>query len=346
MADVATAAFTNPRSVQQPFVSVVVPIYNGEADVAALCQKLFTQTYPAAKVEYLLVDNGSRDQTPALLTAAIAQAQTQGITATYLNETDIQSSYAARNRGIQAAQGEIVVFTDADCQPEPTWLEQIVIPFADAVVGAVAGEIMALPGNNWLEQYAEQAKTLSQTHTLAHAFCPYGQTANLAVRRAVFDQIGLFRPYLTTGGDADLCWRLQRDGDWALRLAEQAIVRHRHRQTLDELKRQWQRYGKSNRYLHELHGVPLMRFISRSEIRYCLARWVLKELPLATYRVVTRQVPVVALVKTPLNLYCQAARSAGQREAQMPPEARQIVAIAHPEPTPNTSEAASATAGD
>lgn len=315
-------------SSDSPYISVVVPIYNGEADVPALSKALLAQTYPADRLEYLLVDNGSQDQTPNLLKAAIAEASTQGKAATYLSETAIQSSYAARNCGIRAAQGEILVFTDADCQPQPTWLEELVVPFADPAVGAVAGEIAALPGNNWLEQHAEQTNTLSQTHTLAHSFCPYGQTANLAVRRSVFEQVGLFRPYLTTGGDADLCWRLQREGGWELRFAEQAIVRHRHRQTLAELQSQWRRYGKSNRYLHELHGIPLMRSISQSEIRYRLARWMIKELPTVSYRVLARKAPLIALVETPLTLYCQVARSAGQRQAQLPPEARQIAAIA------------------
>ncbi|MEL6382928.1 MAG: glycosyltransferase [Cyanobacteria bacterium J06626_18] len=331
MADSATADAsqkTMDASQYQPFVSVIVPIYNGEADVPALSQTLFAQTYPAERVEYLLVDNGSQDQTSDLLKAAIAQANTQGQTATYLSETAIQSSYAARNRGIQAAKGEILVFTDADCQPQPTWLEELVVPFSNSAVGAVAGEIAALPGNNWLEQHAEQTNTLSQTHTLAHSFCPYGQTANLAVRRSVFEKIGLFRPYLTTGGDADLCWRLQRQGGWELCFASQAIVRHRHRQTLAELRSQWRRYGKSNRYLHELHGIPLMRSIAQSEIRYRLARWLIKELPAAGYRVLTRKAPPIALVETPLALYCQVARSAGQKQAQLPPEARQIAAIA------------------
>lgn len=317
----------SPTLPPVPAVSVVVPIYNGEADLPTLLQGLLAQTYPADRVEYLLIDNGSRDRTPDLLAAAAATAKAQGITLRPLSETNIQSSYAARNRGIRAAQGAIVAFTDADCQPEPTWLKNLIAPFADPAVGVVAGEIKALPGHTWLEHYAERMDVLSQKHTLAHSFCPYGQTANLAVRRKAFETVGLFRPYLTTGGDADLCWRLQREGGWEIRFAESAVIRHRHRQTLAELRSQWRRYGKSNRYLHELYEVPLMRPLRGPELRYRLARWVLKELPIATYRVLTRQAPAIALIESPLGLYCQAARTAGQRQAQLPPEARQIAAL-------------------
>ncbi|MFP5272026.1 glycosyltransferase [Coleofasciculus sp.] len=46
-----------------PKVSVVVPIYNGAADIPDLIQCLFSQTYPKDQVKYLLVDNNSRDRT-------------------------------------------------------------------------------------------------------------------------------------------------------------------------------------------------------------------------------------------------------------------------------------------
>lgn len=318
-----------------PIVSVVIPIYNGQADVPTLVAGLFAQTYPAEQVEYLFVDNGSQDETPTLLDRAINQATTQGITAYHLTETAIQSSYAARNRGIRAARGHIIAFTDADCQPQPDWLEKLVKPFVDPAVGAVAGEIAALPGTTWLEHYADLKDTLSQTHTLSHTFCPYGQTANLAVRYQVFTTVGLFRPYLTTGGDADICWRLQQQGGWTLQFADQAIVRHRHRQTLAELRSQWRRYGQSNRYLHDLHGVPLMRSISNAEIRYRLARWVLKELPLTVSRVLRRQAPAITFLETPLALYCQAARAAGQAQAQLPAAAHHIDGLT---PSPGSSE--------
>jgi glycosyltransferase involved in cell wall biosynthesis len=53
-----------------PFVSVIIPIYNGEADIPDLLRCLQAQTYPQDQIEYLLVDNGSTDRTLALLQAA------------------------------------------------------------------------------------------------------------------------------------------------------------------------------------------------------------------------------------------------------------------------------------
>ncbi|HEY9762566.1 MAG TPA: glycosyltransferase [Trichocoleus sp.] len=304
----------------QRTVSVIVPIYNGERDLPELIQRLLAQTYPANQVEYLLVDNGSCDRTPHLLQAA-AQAHPQIRT---LNHTAVQSSYAARNAGIRAATGEILAFTDADCYPSTTWLEKLVQPFAQPEVGLVAGEVEAFPGGNWIERYADRKATLSQKSTLAHPFCPYGQTANLAIRADLFKQIGLFRPYLTSGGDADICWRMQREGGWQLAFAPEAVIQHHHRSTLKELRRQWYRYGCSNRYLHELYGVALMRSLTPQETCYRLARWLLKELPVATAHLVTGKGTWVDLVITPLDLICFQARTRGQQEAALPEKARLV----------------------
>lgn len=188
----------------------------------------------------------------------------------------------------------------------------------------VAGEIVALPGKNLLEKHADRQETLSQKHTLAHRFCPYGQTANLAIRRTAFTQAGLFRPHLNTGGDADICWRILRSNIGSLEFAPDAIVQHRHRATLKELASQWRRYGRSNRYLHELHGVDLMPDISLKDVGYRLARWLVKEIPRDSAKAIAGQATLVDLFNTPISLFTARARAAGQRNAKLPEQAKII----------------------
>ncbi len=321
-APTVTTSDTGPKVY--PSVSVIVPIYNGEADLPGLVERLLGQRYPADRVEYLLVDNGSCDRTPDLLQAAATTAASQNICLRALTYSTIQSSYAARNAGIAVATGDILAFTDADCQPEPSWLAALVQPFSDNSVGLVAGEIKALPSQNWLERYADRQGTLSQHNTLNHAFLPYGQTANLAVRAEVLGTVGLFRSHLTTGGDADLCWRIQQETKWQLVHAADAVVYHRHRNTLKGLRSQWYRYGCSNRYLHDLYGVELMRSLTAKETRYRLLRWGLKELPQATAKLLTGRGTPLDLAITPLDLWCARARTQGQAQAQLPTHARTI----------------------
>ncbi|MGF1461107.1 MAG: glycosyltransferase [Leptolyngbyaceae cyanobacterium] len=322
----------------KPAVSVIIPIYNGVDDLPGLETCLLQQTFPTDQVEYLLVDNNSQDETLAELRRFADEAQQQGLRIVPLSECEIQSSYAARNRGIKAARGEILVFTDADCRPIPEWLAQMVQPFETANIGLVVGEIEALPGDSWLEQYAEQRDILSQKYTIAHTFYPYGQTANLAVRRVALQTSGLFRPYLTTGGDADLCWRIQMQGEWQLKFVTEAIVRHRHRSTLQALRSQWCRYGRSNQYLHELFGVPLQKTSPRFHVANRLTRWLLKGLPVMTIRTVLGQVPAIEIVGSPLDLFCGMSRQQGQRTAQLPEAARYIewLEASHNLPTAET----------
>ncbi|NEQ73060.1 MULTISPECIES: glycosyltransferase family 2 protein [unclassified Okeania] len=302
-------------------VSVIVPIYNGEKDLPDLIECLRSQTYPADQVEYLLVDNNSGDQSKSLIEAA---ARSNQITICLVTENQIQSSYAARNAGIRAASSEIFAFTDGDCRPQPQWLENLIQPFSDSNIGIVVGEILALPGDSLLEKYADKQETLSQKHTLANSFCPYGQTANLAIRKQAFVEVGLFRPYLTTGGDADICWRILRETSYQFKFVENAVVKHRHRSTWKDLQSQWRRYGKSNKYLHELHGVDLMREFKTKEYVYRLSRWLLKELPLTTMKIISGKAELVELFDTPIGLLNGRARIIGQKEAKLSDEARQI----------------------
>src|SRR5579883_1291736 len=304
-----------------PKLSVVVPVYNGEADLPELISCLLAQTYPKQRVEYLLVDNNSSDRTSQILKTT---AKDSSLVIHPLSENQIQSSYAARNTGIRASTGEILVFTDADCRPQPDWLASLIPPFKNLDVAIVAGEIVALPGNNLLEQYAERQETLSQKHTLAHKFCAYGQTANLAIRRQAFIKVGLFRPYLTSGGDADICWRILRENIGRLEFVQSALVQHRHRTTLKELESKWRRYGRSNRYLHELYGVELMREITLRECCYRFTIWLLKELPTDSIKALAHKTSLVNLLNTPIGLFTARARYAGQREAQLPEKAQII----------------------
>ncbi|MGB7519765.1 MAG: glycosyltransferase [Spirulinaceae cyanobacterium] len=307
-----------------PPVAVIIPVYNGEADLPNLVDCLLCQTYPAELVEYLLVDNNSGDRTAKLIQEAEEKAKFQGITLRYLSEDQIQSSYAARNKGIQATKAEILAFTDADCRPQPDWLMKLIPPFAKPEIGLVVGEILALPGNTLLEKHAEGQGILSQKNTLAHSFCPYGQTANLAVRRKAFAEVGLFRPYLTTGGDADMCWRIQKEAFWQLHFAEDGIIRHRHRETIKELASQWRRYGRSNLYLNQLHGIPLRPKVEKKYYLFLLTRWLLKELPLNVVKALLGKTNYINAIATPINVFCIKARDEGQAQASLPEEAKQI----------------------
>jgi cellulose synthase/poly-beta-1,6-N-acetylglucosamine synthase-like glycosyltransferase len=304
-----------------PEISVIIPIYNGESELPDLLDCLKAQTYPPDKVEYLLVDNNSQDNTGQLLAKA---QESQIIPLIPLAENQIQSSYAARNRGIRTARHDILAFTDMDCRPSQEWLIELVKPFVDTSIGIVAGEVKALPSENFFEKYSERSDFMNQKYLLEHPFCPYGQTANLAVRKVAFQEVGLFRPYLTTGGDADICWRIQRETDWKLTYSPEAIIFHRHRSSLKDLRSQLKRYGTSNRYLHDLHGVDLMKEFKNEDLVQGLGRWILKDIPKNTVKLFLGKADILDVLKSPIDLICFESRSTGQKTAILPENAREI----------------------
>ncbi len=301
-----------------PLISVVVPIYNGASDLDDLIQCLVDQSYPHKKLEVILVNNGSHDQTQEKIENLLSRSQEFKLNLIGLEETSIQSSYAARNRGIRQAVGEILVFTDVDCRPDPFWLERLITPFSSPDVGLVAGEILPLAGSTFWEWYAERRKILSQSSAMNHPFLPFGQTANLAVRRSIFQEIGLFRPYLTTGGDADLCWRIQLDTSYRFLLQPDAIVRHRHRNTFRSLQSQHRRYGLSHRVLQELHGFEPLHPLTPLEYLGLFFEWLFNEVPKICYRILRKKVPPQEILVRPITLMTRYAMDQGQKQAQIP----------------------------
>ncbi|AFZ47447.1 glycosyl transferase family 2 [Cyanobacterium stanieri PCC 7202] len=306
----------------EPFVSVIIPIYNGEKDLKDLIECLSKQSYDFDKVEFILVDNNSNDNTEK--TIKNISKNLNNINLKYLQENNIQSSYAARNLGIKNAQGEIMAFTDVDCRPQADWLEKLIQPFSDPQTMIVAGEIKGIEGDNLLEKYATKREILSQKYTLANEFFPYGQTANLAVRKQALKVVGLFRPYLTTGGDADICWRILKEVEAEIKFAPDALVFHRHRDNLKDFTNQWRRYGQSAKYLHQLHGSKLMPEYPVSKYIYRLLVWLIKEFPKSAIKLLLGKATLVDFIQTPLDIMVGKARSNGQKQADLPEEAKKI----------------------
>ena len=93
---------------------------------------------------------------------------------------------------------------------------------------------------------------MSQANTLGAGHWAYVQTANCAIRRAAFEQVGGFCEEVRSGGDADICFRLKDEG-WAIEPRERALVVHSSRRTLGKLLRQRARMGAGAAWLDQRH---------------------------------------------------------------------------------------------
>ncbi|MCK4734616.1 MAG: glycosyltransferase [Methanophagales archaeon] len=115
-----------------PTVSVIVPAYNAEKNIATLIESLLDLDYPKELLEIIIVDNNSNDKTKEIVKRYPVRL---------LEEKNIQSSYAARNKGIRNAKSEILAFIDSDCVATLQWVKEgvkvLVSESADLVGGKV-----------------------------------------------------------------------------------------------------------------------------------------------------------------------------------------------------------------
>ncbi|HEV7238274.1 MAG TPA: glycosyltransferase [Thermoanaerobaculia bacterium] len=221
-------------------VSVVVPVYDGEATIAACIEALLAQTYPRHLTEIIVVDNGSTDGTCAIV---------QRHPVTLVTES-IPTSYAARNRGIAQAVGEVIALTDSDCLPMPDWLTHLVAPLVDPSIGAVLGAIDDAPPQSLVEEFTARVQPFAARTQRALKNL---LTANVAIRRTTLTQLGLFDERLPTGADVDLGWRMQQQLQLTIVDAPAAIIMHRHRSTFRGVFAQYRRYGLSEILLTTLY---------------------------------------------------------------------------------------------
>lgn len=254
-------------------VSVIIPVYNDVLGLERCLRALAAQTLPSDRFEVIVVDNGgTADLSPAI--AAFPQA-------VLVRETT-PGSYAARNRGIAHSKGELLAFTDSDCTPHPTWLENAVTQLSEGSRDVILG--------GRIEVYAQDPArpTYAERYELALAFPQefyvktrgYSVTANLITTRRVMDHAGPFDAKLLSGGDKEWCQRAVGQG-FRLAYAGDVVVSHpartsvaelvskRRRQVGGQLERALRRYPKAVAYgvvLGKSCAPPVMRLLRMRQI--------------------------------------------------------------------------------
>lgn len=228
---------------QPPRVSVIVPVRDAAGHVARCLEALCAQTWPADRLELLVVDDGSVDET---------RGRVRDYPVELLTERGVGSPYAARNAGIARASGEILAFTDSDCTPDKQWVERgvaaLVSEAADLVGGRVRFRVSAP---------ARGAEVVDALNNLDHdrSIPERGEakTGNLFVHRRVLLDVGDFDAERRSGGDVELTRRAVGAG-YALVYAPEAVVEKPARRLLPLLRKQL-RVGRGQLRLWREQGV-------------------------------------------------------------------------------------------
>jgi len=230
---------------EAPMVSVVIPTYNRKDMLKECLESLFNQTYPKDKYEIIVVNDGSTDGTEEVLKEYAKKAPCAFKWLTQQNK----GSYAARNLGIKNAGGEIICFTDDDCIADKRWLEELVKGFTDEGIGGVGGRIIAYNPKTMLEKYVEMDQASEIREPL--------YTCNAAYKKGVLERVRGFDSYFRSGGDVDMSIRVTLEG-YKLKYASDAIIYHKHRETLKGLIKQRYNYGIGTAVLSKKYRYSLI----------------------------------------------------------------------------------------
>jgi mycofactocin system glycosyltransferase len=234
-----------PDTPYSPFVSIIVPVFNRAAEMKVCLTSLQKLDYPSDKIEIIVVDDASTDQTPAVV---------KRFGVKLITLPDNQGQSAARNRGAAVAKGELIAFIDSDCIADEKWLKQLVPYFQDPRMALVGGYVDSYFTRSRLDRYEAvcSALNMGQKAVIGRGDRSvfYVPTCNLLIRKSCYAGIGGLDESLRVGEDVDLCWRLLAAGQ-LLTYIPKGKVYHKHPNRLIALYRRRFAYGTSESVLYK-----------------------------------------------------------------------------------------------
>lgn len=231
-----------------PSVSIIVPVRNRPRDLELCVQSLQALDYPADKLEIIVVDDASTDQTPQVVrdlpgVRGVCQPVWAG-------------PAACRNVGATIASGAILAYTDSDCEVTPGWLRELVPYFADEQTGIVGGRVDSFSLDTAIERYESVTSSLymglDERECKPNTAIPFLPTANLLIRRELWQKLGGFDPAFPIGEDVDLVWRVHEAGH-RVQYVPRGVVQHKYRCRLSSYARRKAFYGGSETFLLRKH---------------------------------------------------------------------------------------------
>jgi len=220
-----------------PRFSVVVCTYNGSRTLRECLARLQQLPYP--DYEVIVVDDGSRDDSVAIAREFPVR----------LISTPNQGLSAARNVGMEAATGEVIVYLDDDAYPDPHWLAYLGAMFRSTTHAAAGGPNIAPAGDGAIAECVVNAPGGPVHVLLSDTEAEHIPGCNFAVRKSCLQAIGGFDPqFRAAGDDVDVCWRLQQRG-WTIGFSPAAVVWHHRRNSIRNYWKQQQGYGKAEALL-------------------------------------------------------------------------------------------------
>lgn len=224
--------------------SVIVCTRNGRTRIEACLNAVLGMS--GSGFEIIIVDDGSTDGTADFVEAHFPSVR-------LLRLRPGRGLSHARNEGAAMATGEILAFTDDDCEPDVEWVSRLRHAFLRKEFAALGGPNLAPDPRTWEEAVVCAAPGAPSHVMLDDVEAEHLPGCNLAVTREAFRKIGGFDPqFHTAGDDVDFCWRL-REAGLKLGFVPGAFVWHWRRPSLRTFLRQQLGYGRAEKLLLAKH---------------------------------------------------------------------------------------------
>jgi glycosyltransferase involved in cell wall biosynthesis len=228
----------------KPRLTVIVPARNAASTIGIQLASLAEQDYPQPW-EVVVVDNASHDDT-----AAIVHSWFGRLANLRLVECATAGVNRARNAGVRAARGDLVLVCDADDAVTPGWVSGMASGLESFdIVGGLLDYVRFNPP----EVRAGRERLASTELPIAPNGRRYAVGANIAFRRVVHEAIDGFDESFRIGSDEiDFCLRAQYAG-FTLGLVPDAVIHYRLRSRMREVYRQNYAYATGFAHLHRKH---------------------------------------------------------------------------------------------
>jgi len=232
---------------EYPSVTIIIPVRNRPDDISDCLSSLMNLDYPTDKLEIIVVDDASDDNTPEIISGFPIRL--------LKNPQKMQASYS-RNIAAKEAKGNILAFIDSDCIADSLWLKALVPAFLDETNGAAGGKVDSWFDNKAIDKYEKVSSSLNKGNrsrsSKEEGNFFYLPTCNLLVRKELFQNLGGFNINMTVGEDVDFCWRL-KDSGYEIEYAPEGVVFHKHRNMIWPFFRRRFEYGTSEPLLNKKH---------------------------------------------------------------------------------------------
>lgn len=184
-----------------PSVSIIIPTFNEQAHLKTCLNSIFDLSYPLDKIEIIVVDDGSRDNTVNI-------ALSYKVKIIKLNHS---GRSFARNIGVSQAHGNIIAFIDADDVCKREWLSETISMIDNEKIAAIgcSHDILNQTNNDFV---ILSYKDRIFRHNKSHGKTDHIGCSGMVVKKDIFLKVGGFNILFSASEDAELSYRLRKEG--------------------------------------------------------------------------------------------------------------------------------------